>query len=54
MDKSKKEATDKFQFELTPFEKEKQDAIVKQVRDGEYKPELSLLQEEYMAKAMVR
>jgi len=27
---------------------------VQQVRGGEYKPELSVLQEEYMAKAMVR
>lgn len=28
--------------------------IVQQVRDGEYVPELSILQEEYMSKAKVR
>ena len=50
---SLKEA-DKFKFELTQYEKDRQDDIVQQVRGGEYKPELSALQEEYMAKAMVR
>ena len=44
----------KHQFELTAQQKAKQQEIIDQVREGSYKPELSLLEEEYMSKAMVR
>ena len=40
--------------ELTKEQKERQQDIIQKVREGTYKPELSLLQEEYMAKAMIR
>ena len=44
----------KHHYELLPHQVAKQKEIVDKVRDGNYKPELSLLQEEYMAKAMIR
>ena len=40
--------------ELTAEVKKKQAAIAGQVRTGAYQPELSVLEEEYMAKAKVR
>lgn len=40
--------------ELTAEQKAKQAAIAEQVRAGDYQPELSVLQQEYMAKAKVR
>ena len=50
-----KQALDKFTpAELTQEQKAKQAEIVAAVREGEYQPELSVLQEEYMAKAKVR
>lgn len=44
----------KHEFVLTAEQKAKQQQIIDQVREGSYKPELSLLEEEYMGKAMVR
>jgi hypothetical protein len=41
-------------FELTETQKQKQADIIEQVREGTYQPVLSKLEEEYMAKAMVR
>ena len=41
-------------FELTEQQKKKQEEIIAQVREQTYAPELSLLEQEYMAKAMVR
>lgn len=32
----------------------RQKAIIEQVRDGTYEPQLSVLEQEYMAKAMIR
>ena len=40
--------------ELTVEQKGRQDAIAAAVRDGGYQPQLSVLEEEYMAKAKVR
>ena len=34
----------KHHFELTDFDKRTQEKIVQQVREGEYQPELSILQ----------
>ena len=41
-------------FELTAADKTRQDNIIAQVREGEYEPELSILQQEYQAKALIR
>lgn len=40
--------------ELTQSQKEKQAQIIEQIRDQTYVPELSLLEQEYMEKAMQR
>ena len=41
-------------FEITEYQKAKQDEIIQQIRDESYEPVLSVLEQEYMAKAMVR
>ena len=41
-------------FELTADQEARQNAIIEQVRDQTYEPQLSVLEKEYMAKALVR
>ena len=41
-------------FEIPEYQLTKQAEIIQQVREGEYEPELSDLQKEYMEKAAVR
>lgn len=41
-------------FEIPEYQINKQKEIIQQVREGEYVPELSALEKEYMDKALVR
>lgn len=54
MDNTNKMDSSKLKPEVTEQALARQQNIIDQVKDGVYKPELSLLEQEYLEKAMIR